>query len=434
MRRRILILIHSKYLFVVTSLGWWVVFYPGFYSGDSFGALSQAKTGDISNIYTAAWPLTLRIVTLGGKVPGMATLACVLILSYAVTYFCVSALPKSISRLTGALLLLTPLVGAMGITLWHDIPMTAGLLFIVSVTIKSSMFKAQLTRSDLLHLFFGSILASYRPNGMATLFLYFVILWMFIRSSRMMRFAALSVLVALIFSVATTLMVGERSLVNNIYAQEWMRSDIACTWATHPDAISQATRTKMEVIAPLTQWDNASGCTFLNGLGFSAVQVEQSTHYIPSIWLSVFKSDPFGTIRIHGQRNAYLLPIPTSIAMRPPFINSIIEFPDQGISYAYPKIVQIFRPYVRAWNALRPLTGYPGLWLSVILIMVISLRHRRNALFPALALSLALEGILFVFAPIPDGRYALPVLIMGQAFALGYILDFFLRKRGLAKK
>ena len=84
MKRAFHSLINSKYLFVLTSVIWWLAFYPGFYSGDSFGALNQAKTGPITNVYTAAWPLTIRVLTLGGRVPGLATLACVLALSYAV--------------------------------------------------------------------------------------------------------------------------------------------------------------------------------------------------------------------------------------------------------------------------------------------------------------------------------------------------------------
>jgi hypothetical protein len=62
--------------------------------------------------------------------------------------------------------------------------------------------------------------------------------------------------------------------------------------------------------------------------------------------------------------------------------------------------------------------------------MAIFSKRTRKATLPAVAMSLALEGILFAFAPIPDGRYALPVLIVGQALALGFALDFFNRKRG----
>ena len=430
MKRFFLALIDSKYLFLLTSFLWWLVFYPGFYSGDSFGALSQARTGHISNIYTAAWPLTLRVLTFGGRVPGLATLACVLLLSYSLAYLCRIALPKSSANLTAALLLVTPGVGAMGITLWHDIPMTAGLLMTLSVTIKSANFKTHLSKPDCIHLVFGVVLATYRPNGLATLIVFFLFLFLLDRSAKIIKFGLYSVIIALAFSIVTTWVAGERSLVSSAFAQEWMRSDVACSWATNPSKISKDVQEEMKRIAPLSQWNNAAGCTFLNNLRFSLDQVNRSTKTIPRIWLQVFKSDPVGVLRTHVTRNAYLLPIPTSRAMHPPFINSIIEFPDQGIAYSMPKVVATFRPYVRAWNGLRPITSFAGLWLAIMLGLAIFSRRSRKSTLPAIAMSLALEGILFAFAPIPDGRYALPVLIVGQALALGFLLDFFNRKRG----
>lgn len=430
MKKSFLAIVNSKYLFVYTSLIWWGLFYPGFYSGDSFGALDQAKSGDISNIYTAVWPLTLEIITLGGRVPALGTLACVLILSYTVTYFCRIALPTSSAKLTTALLLITPGVGAMGITLWHDIPMTAGLVLVLSVTVKTANFKTRLMKSEWIHLILGVVLATYRPNGIATLFVFFLFLFILNRTAQVFKIGLLSVVIALAFSMITTWTVGERSLVSSVYAQEWMRSDIACTWATKPGVISQTSQHEMEQVASLSQWNNASGCTFLNGLQFSAEQVDKSTKLVPSIWRQIFRSDALGIFKIHATRNAYLLPIPTTRATHPPFINSIIEFPNKGIAFAAPKVVSTFRPYVRAWNALRPITAFAGLWLVVQLgVAIFSKRSRRSAL-PAIAMSLALEGILFAFAPIPDGRYALPVLIVGQALALGFALDFFNRKRG----
>lgn len=423
-------LVNSRYLFVVTSFVWWLIFYPGFYSVDSFGALSQAKTGHISNVYTAAWPLTLRFLTFGGRVPGLATLTCVLLLSYSVTYLCRSALPKSSAKLTAVILLVTPGVGAMGITLWHDIPMTAGLLMTLSVIIKSASFKTRLLRPDWIHLVLGVVLATYRPNGLATLFVFFFFLFLLNRSAQVLKFGAFSLLVALTFSILTTWVAGERSLVSPAYAQEWMRSDIACDWATNPSTVSKEVQDEMEKVAPLSQWNNGAGCTFLNNLRFSSDQIARSTKTVPGIWVQVFKTDPIGVLQIHRTRNAYLLPIPTTRAMHPPFINSIIEIPDQGISFAAPKVVTIFRPYVRAWNGLRPITAFAGLWLAVLVGLAIFSKQSRKSTLPAIAMSVALEGILFVFAPIPDGRYALPVLIVGQALALGFALDFFNRKRG----
>lgn len=434
MRKAFLSLINSKYLFILTSFIWWLAFYPGFYSGDSFGALNQAKTGPITNVYTAAWPLTLRVLTLGGRAPGIATLACVLVLSYAVKYFCGAVLPKSSAAIAASILLITPLVGAMGITLWHDIPMTAGLLIVVAVSTKTSLFKNSLSRQDLIHLIFGSLLSSYRPNGFPTLLLYFLLLFIFNWRKDLLKYGALALAVSLSFSLITTYSVGQRSLTNSIYAQEWMRSDIACSWSTHPESISLKLQEKMKQAAPLDQWNNSAGCTFLNSLHFTQSQIDESVKVVPSIWLSLFKSHSIQIGKIHSQRNAYLIPIPTSRAMHSPFIHSIIEFPNRGVQFAVPTLVEKLRPYVRIWNALRPITAFAGLWLAVILGLAIFARRSRQALLPTLTMSFALEAILFAVAPIPDGRYTLLVLIAGQTLTVGFVLDYLFRKRGPLRK
>lgn len=421
--------INLPYFFVITSLIWWLAFFPGFYSGDSFGALEQAKNGPITNIYTAAWPLTLRILTFGGRAPALATLVCVLLLSYSVKYFCESALPKSAVKITTALLLIAPVVGAMGITLWHDIPMSAGLLLATAVTIKTRSFKEVPSKSDLIHLLLGAVLASYRPNGLPTLIAFFILLFLVNRSFRVLKIGAVTALLALAFSLGTTFLVGERSLVNAIYAQEWMRSDIACIWATEPSIISPDIQNKMAEIAPLRQWNNDAGCTFLNRLGFSVDQVGRSTKTVPTILFEIFKKSPLSIARIHVNRNAYLLPIPTYGAMHPPFIHSIIEFPDRGIAFAQPGIAEKLRIYVRAWNGLRPVTAFAGFWLFILILFSIFSKSSRRVTLPTLSMSLAVEAILFAVAPIPDGRYALFVLIATQSLTLGYFLDLLFRKR-----
>lgn len=419
---------------MATSFVWWLAFYPGFYSGDSFGALDQAKDGPITNIYTSAWPLTLRFLTLGGALPGIATLACVLVLSYAVKYFCEIALPKSSASITAFILLITPLVGAMGITLWHDIPMTAGLLIVLAVAVKSSLFRDSLSRLDFSNLIFGSILTSYRPNGLPTLLLFFLLLPIFNRTKVLLKYGALALAISLSFSLVTTYAVGQRSLTNAIYGQEWMRSDIACSWATHPESVSLALQEKMKEVAPLTQRNNSAGCYFLNSLGLNETQGRKSTDVVPSIWSGLFKSNPLQIGKIHAERNAYLLPVPTSRGMHPPFIHSIIEIPDRGVEFALPTLVEKLRPYVRIWNGLRPITAFAGLWLALIIGFAVFAKRRRQVLLPTLAMSVALEGILFAVAPIPDGRYALLVLIVGQSLFVGFSLDFLLRKRGQTTK
>ena len=77
---------------------------------------------------------------------------------------------------------------------------------------------------------------------------------------------------------------------------------------------------------------------------------------------------------------------------------------------------------MRAWNAARGLTGWAGLWALVLIVLAIG--RKQKALIPAIVMSIAMIGILFVVAPIPDERYALFVLIAGQLALLGNFIEW----------
>ena len=66
-------------------LVWWITFFPGFYSGDSFGAVAMATTGDLTNAGTASWAIYVRVFSLFGHAFPILTLLSGVILVYGVT-------------------------------------------------------------------------------------------------------------------------------------------------------------------------------------------------------------------------------------------------------------------------------------------------------------------------------------------------------------
>ena len=58
------------------------------------------------------------------------------------------------------------------------------------------------------------------------------------------------------------------------------------------------------------------------------------------------------------------------------------------------------------------------------LTLILMTRFKKNELFAPFLMSLSLLGVLFVFAPIPDGRYALFALIVGQMALLGKVVEW----------
>ena len=404
----------------IVQIAWWIVFFPGFFSTDSFAAVQMAKSGDLTNSFTASWALYVRLFSLQGHAIGLLTLINGLLLIFAVTRFSYVILSKKNAAIASFILSTTPLVAGMGITLWHDILMTSGLLLVATFMTKIHQAKS-ISRTDLVsELLLGALLVSFRPNGLPTLLVFSTIFIMFCRkkSSAKALVTALAT-TSFVTLIGSTVILG-LSPINNYYAQEWMRNDISC-FANSP-AGSGFVEKHIPKIGTTEEWRSANACTFLNTAKITDEQKVSAQRYVPSAWVELLKSDPAFVIVTHLQRNAYLNPIPIFGIPTAPFLHSTIEFKDAGISWAFPQIAQATRAPMRIWNALRGITGWAGLWALITFLLL--MKSKRRELLAPLLMSISLVGVLFIFAPIPDGRYALYVLIVGQLALIGKFIEW----------
>ena len=223
----------------------------------------------------------------------------------------------------------------------------------------------------------------------------------------------------LITIIGSNLILG-LSPINSYFAQEWMRNDISC----FAESVSGNGFVEENIpgIGTTDTWSSSAACSFLNDAKVSGEEKVAAQEYIPSAWLALLNLDPTFVLETHAKRNAYLVPLPIFGVPKVPFLHSTIEFKEQGISWAFPSIAESARIPMRLWNAARGITGWAGLWGLVLIGLVIFARGKD--LLPAIVMSLAMSGILFVVAPIPDGRYALFVLIAGQLALIGKILEW----------
>jgi hypothetical protein len=405
---------------------WWVIFFPGFFSTDSFAAIQMAKSGDLGNSFTASWALYVRIFSFHGNAIALLTLINGLVLVYSVTRLGYAMFSRRTAAITTFLLALTPVVSGMGITLWHDILMSAGILLVTSFFINIYNGTGSSKKFLILELIPGAVLSSFRPNGLPTIVVFAAIYAVFVFFKQQLHFVqtvkflvTAFLLSAFITVIGSNLILG-LSPVNNYYAQEWMRNDISCY------ADSTAGKGFVEEYIPgigsTNSWQSSAACTFLNTATVSGVEKVSAQRYIPSAWLTLLKEDPLFILSTHAERNAYLIPVPIFGIPTEPFLHSTIEFKDQGIAWAFPTIAEKARIPMRAWNAARGLTGWAGLW-GLVLVGLAVVGRKRN-LVPAAAMSFAMMAIIFVVAPIPDGRYALFVLIAGQLALIGNIVEW----------
>ncbi len=404
----------------IVQVIWWAVFFPGFFSTDSFGAVRMAKSGDLTNSYTASWAIYVRIFSLHGNAIWLLTLLNGLVLVFAVTRFAYSIFSYRTAATASFLLTLTPVVVGMGITLWHDIPMTAGLLLLTSfftIFLKGERIGRLEIVSQLL---FGAILISFRPNGLPTLLVFSTAILIFKFRKRLIKYLITGIATSAFVTLVGSQVILGLSPINDYFAQEWMRNDISC-FANTTAGIGFVEK-NIPNIGNTKSWKSQAACTFLNNASITNQNKIDAQEFVPSAWLKLVKKEPAFVLSTHLKRNAYLIPIPLFGIPTTPFLHSTIEFKDQGIEWAFPSLAEQARTLMRLWNALRGITGWAGLWALVTLLLL--LPTKKKELLPTLVMSVSLIGILFVFSPIPDGRYALFALIAGQIALIGKCVEW----------
>ena len=398
----------------------WIIFFPGFFSGDSFGAVEMAKTGDLTNSFTASWAIYVRVFSLFGNSIGLLTLLGGLLLVFSITQLAYSIFAEKTAAIASFLMTLTPLIWGMGNTLWHDIQMTSGLLLVTSFMVKIHRSQ-KATRWEIgSQLILGSVLLSFRPNGLPTLLVFAFIFFVSIRERFIFKYLLAAVSTTVMTTVIASNLILGLNPINSYYAQEWMRNDISC-FANLAQGEGFVEK-NIPGIGNTESWKSQEACTFLNRALITNEEKIQAQEFVPGAWVDLLKQEPLFVLDTHLKRNAYLVPVPLNGLPRPPFLHSTIEFKDQGIEWAFPAVAEKARAPIRLWNLLHSFTAWAGLWSVVTLILLLGFKRRE--LFAPFVMSLSLIGVLFIFAPIPDGRYALFALIVGQLGMLGKVIEW----------
>ena len=403
---------------------WWLAFNPGFYSADSFNIIAIARSGDISSESTAIWAIVVKFLTINGSHPEIATLFFAQLLAFSVSVFAHALFSGKAAGWSSAALCMTPLVGAMGITLWHDIPMTSGFLLVVAGLLR--YLKREPHALTLLTL--GVILSSFRYNGVPTLLLTFMLISFALRPKKLVV-------------VALVLMIGIGGLTSVLDARfspptpthsdgfiNWMRYDLSCYAATFND--DEFFQKEFAGEATREFWKSLQACTWFNDSEAFFKRPANITENIPSAWLALIQKEPLFALTTHMKRHEYLNPIPFYGPPSMPFIHTTIEYPGQNIYFWNVELSEKLRVYPRIWNYFNFIFGYSGFWLIVVFFFA---WRKRNLVYLGIGiLGLILNAGLFVFAIISDARFSLFVLIAGQLISIGEFTKYF-RSRKRAK-
>lgn len=401
------------------QLIWWAIFFPGFYSADSFAVLNMAKTGNLNSYWTSPWAVIVRNLSLHGTQPGLVTLFFSIILSVSMTVFFYSLLSQKNAALVSATLQATPLVGAMGITLWHDIPMTSGLLLITTYVIKSNKFNAYTFNEAIKFLFPGMVLITFRGNGLPTILILFFLLYLLHKKRKGKRILSIGILLSIAVTLSSNSLLPDTKSKDFELATGWIIYDISC-YASTPAGQGFVERV-LPGIGTTAKWSSSSACLWFSDAKLTTADMAQARGHLTSALSKLIQEDPKFLLTTHLKRHEYLVPLPIFGLVKPPFIHSTIEFPEMGVSWAFPSLAEKVRAVVRAWNFGSFVFAYAGFWLLCIACSWFF--SRRNEILYVLIVSLILNMSLFVFAGISDARYALFTLISGQGLVLSHLLQ-----------
>jgi hypothetical protein len=420
---------------LLIGVAWWVAMYPGLFGEDSLINLTEARNGPVTVWFTAWWTYFIRFVTFGTRAIPLLTLFGVLTLTFAVRSWAAACLPTGASRaLAVCLVCASPLVGALGIQVRHDIEMTAGLLLCAAVVGRAGD-PSWPRIVDVLVLTSAVALIATRHNGVAVVVGAAVGCFL-IPGSRMLRQGVLLLTVAgavLAGTLVATRIAGHREIADRLGAVEWAITDISCLLSKDDVRVSADDWAYLTTVASRADWPQPNACRFMDkelfaATSFTPATVRADPAALLRVWLALALENPWQMLRAHAERVRLFLPPFVAGLPRPdnlPFIHSTILPNDFELEWTFPRVAGAVRLIARVWNAMAIVIANAGLWLIALVVSAKALGARGRALRLTIYLAVALEIGVLVAAPMSEGRYGLFILITGQVAALTTLFEVY---------
>lgn len=424
----------ERWLPALAGMAWWITFYPGFFGDDSLINLTEARSGDISVWFTVWWVYVVGALSLGTHAIPLLTFLGVLTLEYAAYLWVATIFPKGPARAFTVLVMsLTPLIGAMGIQVTHDVPATAGLLLCATVATRAWASGDRLTPFDYAALVLAMPLVATRHNGIPTVAATAAGL-LLVSGARRWRPAAALIAVAAgaaMITYGATRAAGHTESVHPVQTVEWLMGDISCVLTkegVEPTVEEWSTLTR---IAGRSDWPQERACRVMNPIllarSFDATAVVANYRELIGVWQSLAFRYPVKMAVGHATRvRVFLPPFVTGIraGLRVGFLHSTILPNDFGLAWQFPAVAARARNVVRAWNALAFILANAAVWLIVLLVAAWRLPEHRGTLTPTIVIAAVLLLGLLVGAPVSEGRYGLFILICGQTAAMFHLVNW----------
>jgi hypothetical protein len=434
---------------VTISAGWYLSLFPGRLGFDYSKAIVMIQNDESTNWWTSLFWWFLKITSFNGRSIALSSLVCLIALGYSLYYLCES-MPgnKYVNRLALLILSLTPIYGAFGVNVSHDVFQAAGIIIFSSFHLKALFTETDIGKSDYIALSLASSMVLTTHYGLPLVAVNVLILLLKKYFKLSILLCGLTFLITIISPIGIT-QVPTYGLVIPIIG------DLKCVAQLKSSELSDQDWEFLQSLAPKSEWISPKTCSFIDysiadmkslKLGEISLSKELIFNY-----LRISAHNPAVVAMAHFQR--------ASIALPPPFFfgppNQVTRNPDVPIGLgtnnalqSYPGVLHpsIDEPSVnKKIKWLAPLEGlaqtgifivnqaswfwgWGGLWLwPITYFLIVSLKGVGifNRLKVAANIAL-LHGLLLILsAPLP--RYVLATILLGIYVILRTLISAYIR-------
>lgn len=408
-----------KFGVIFFSIFIWSALFPGYYSDDSINTMHDLKIGQFHGIQGTIWNLYVYIFTLFGKEPTILSLLSLLVLNFSIRFFCSEFLITKIHLKTW-IIILFPATWTFGLTIWHDVPFTSGLLLSITVIKKSNFFRKKLSFQSYSILLFGNFLILTRMNGLlfSCTILILLIRKVTIQENRATVMYLILLLILQCVPVFNLVAGQERHQFQS--GQYFMRADLSCLSATEPRIMEKIFKKDQ-----LEKWKSRSACNWFNDSIVETENLATDSRAINVIYLRTLKEAPIDILIVHWKRNGYLIDPVIALKEPAPFLHTDNDWNSEKGALGE-KVYQFFNIVSRSNNFFRGILANHA--IVFIFLLVLYLRGKKHALIPTF-LSALLCTTNFVIAPHPDSRFVYITILFGYVFVVDFIVDSLSRKK-----
>jgi hypothetical protein len=411
------------------GLIWWIAFYPGIVDHDAKLTLSQLENLSFTTHQTITWMCWAWLTSIGGNwLPGI-TLASLLLLPYSLRQLLKNFTSENKVNFTVFFLMATPIFGGAASHIWHDSTSAIGILLLSSLILRTKHFSTLLP-ADWALAFISVFLISTRHNGIPSLLIYLVIVFVFSIKRRSKRTNVLFVIASsLSVMFIMPLFFGFKSPSTPAFSLSNFVADINCVTHREPTIVPADFWVILEKMAPKQNWTDLNSCKTANQIfyenPFNYSAINENPQDLLKVWNGLMSLRPNYILEGRLMRADSFIPPPFQGIPERMYILDIWSPNNQETIFKTITRVAILLMTINVYFA--PVLGWSGFWLliSIIFLFAISWRQRRPDLLGLGLWMLIIQTILILNTQGPDARYAFHILWIGQCAVVISVLYIF---------